>query len=122
MHGPHLLSLRQTPQAQRQQVRQMTRIRTGQARIALLREGIIWPREQSTMNRGTSMPVRSISFGTTAIGVALAALPVSSVLAADVTLPPISVGVGVRSSFTQTNPDIGEDISDFELNSARIYI
>ncbi|HEY0939982.1 MAG TPA: porin [Steroidobacter sp.] len=49
-------------------------------------------------------------------------IPVSGALAADVTLPPISVGAGVRSSFTHTDPDLGEDISDFELNSARIYI
>ncbi|HEY0680766.1 MAG TPA: porin [Steroidobacter sp.] len=56
-----------------------------------------------------------------AIGAALA-LPASNALAADVTLPPISVGAGVRSSFTHTDPDLGEDISDFELNSARIYI
>lgn len=74
------------------------------------------------------MRFKSISFRTTAgwraaaIGTALAAAPVSSLLAADVTLPPISVGAGVRSSFTNTDPDIGEDISDFELNSARIYI
>ena len=56
------------------------------------------------------------------IGAVLAGLPVSSVLAADVTLPPISVGAGVRSSFTHTDSDFGDDISDFELNSARIYI
>lgn len=73
------------------------------------------------------MALRPLRFRTTArvrpaLGIALAALPVSSVLAADVTLPPISVGAGVRSSFTHTNPDIGDDISDFELNSARIYI
>ncbi|WP_129782148.1 porin [Peristeroidobacter soli] len=57
-----------------------------------------------------------------AIGAALTAVPVSSALAAEVNLPPVSVGAGVRSSFTYTNPDVGEDISDFELNSARIYI
>jgi hypothetical protein len=74
------------------------------------------------------MRPKSIRFQTTAslraaaIAAALAGLPVSSVLAADVTLPPISVGAGVRSSFTHSDPDLGEDISDFELNSARIYI
>lgn len=57
-----------------------------------------------------------------AVGIALAALPVSGVLAADVTLPPISVGAGVRSSFTHFDPDFGDDISDFELNNARIYV
>jgi len=73
------------------------------------------------------MSLRSLRFQTTAhlrpaLGIALAALPVSSVLAADVTLPPISVGAGVRSSFTYTDPDVGQELSDFELNSARIYI
>lgn len=68
------------------------------------------------------MPTRSIRFRMTTIGIALAALPVSNVLAAEVTLPPISVGAGVRSSFTHTSPDVGDDINDFELNSARIYI
>lgn len=60
-----------------------------------------------------------------AIGAALAIPPLVMplrALAADVTLPPISVGAGVRSSFTHTDPDVGEDISDFELNSARIYV
>jgi hypothetical protein len=73
------------------------------------------------------MPTRSISFRTPAglrpaLGIALAALPVGNVLAAEVTLPPISVGAGIRSSFTHTSPDVGDDINDFELNSARIYI
>jgi hypothetical protein len=74
------------------------------------------------------MPFTSITFRTAAnlraaaIGAALAAAPVSGLLAADVTLPPISVGAGVRSSFTYVDPDVGDDISDFELNSARIYI
>lgn len=56
-----------------------------------------------------------------AIG-ALAALPSSALLAAEIDLPPVSVGAGVRSSFAYTDPDFGEEISDFELNSARIYI
>src|ERR1044072_5640826 len=83
---------------------------------------MIWPANNQPRVGEPSMPQRSISFRATAIGTALVALPVSSLLAADVTLPPISVGAGVRSSFTQTNPDAGDDVSDFELNSARIYI
>lgn len=57
----------------------------------------------------------------TILGTALLALPVSVVLA-DVTLPAVSVGAGVRTSFTNVDPDGGDEISDFELNSARIYI
>jgi hypothetical protein len=56
------------------------------------------------------------------LGTAVLLLPVSNVLAADVTLPPISVGAGVRTSFTNLDPDSGDEISDFELNSARIYL
>jgi hypothetical protein len=80
------------------------------------------------MNQGTVMRRKSIRFRTTAnlraagVGAALIAAPVSSVLAADVTLPPLNVGAGVRSSFTHIDSDVGENISDFELNNARIYI
>ena len=71
----------------------------------------------------TSINVKTAaSLRAAAIGVALVAAPVSNVLAAEVNLPPISVGAGVRSSFTYTDPDFGDEISDFELNSARIYI
>jgi hypothetical protein len=42
--------------------------------------------------------------------------------AADVELPPAVLGAGVRTSFTHSSPEVGEDIDDFELNSARIYI
>jgi hypothetical protein len=57
-----------------------------------------------------------------AIGVALS-LPMANVLAADITLPPISVGAGMRSSFTNTDVEGAlEDVNDFELGSARLYI
>lgn len=55
-----------------------------------------------------------------AVGIALS-VPAVSVLA-DVTLPPISVGAGVRTSFTNTDVGASEDVNDFELNSARIYL
>jgi hypothetical protein len=52
----------------------------------------------------------------------LIAAPLTT-FAADVTLPPVSVGAGVRTSFSNTSLDgPGEDISDFELNSARVYL
>ena len=54
---------------------------------------------------------------------ALLALPFSTSLAAELNLPPISVGAGVRTSFSSVNVDgPGEDVNDFSLNSARIYI
>jgi hypothetical protein len=47
--------------------------------------------------------------------------PLSTAFAADA--PAVSVGAGVRTSFTQTDFDnTSADVADFELNSARIYI
>ncbi len=48
---------------------------------------------------------------------ALAALPVSQASAGEV-----SVGGGMRTSFTSTDFDDGDSFSDFSLNSARLYI
>jgi hypothetical protein len=57
-----------------------------------------------------------------AVAATLAIAPLS-VLAADVNLPAVSVGAGVRTSFTNLDVDgAAEDVNDFELNSARIYI
>jgi hypothetical protein len=47
----------------------------------------------------------------------LAALPVSQAMAGDV-----SVGGGLRTSFTSTDFDAGDSFSDFAVNSARIYL
>jgi hypothetical protein len=55
------------------------------------------------------------------LGTALIALPVGNALA-DVNLPAVSVGAGVRTSFTHFDPDNGDTVDDFELNSARIYL
>ena len=55
-------------------------------------------------------------------GAALLTLPFIT-LSADLNLPPISVGAGVRTSFVNADVDgAPEDINDFSLNSARIYI
>jgi hypothetical protein len=53
----------------------------------------------------------------------LLAAPFSAALA-QVTLPAVTVGAGVRTSFTDISfdDDAAPDVSDFELNSARIYI
>ena len=57
------------------------------------------------------------------LGAALIASPLVSVMAADINLPPVSVGAGVRTSFSSTDFDASdEDANDFSLNSARIYI
>ncbi|WP_157994612.1 porin [Peristeroidobacter agariperforans] len=71
---------------------------------------------QPSINCRTTAGLRVVAIG------ALAALPASNLLAAEVDLPPVSVGAGVRSSFTYSDPDFGDEVSDFELNSARIYI
>lgn len=55
-------------------------------------------------------------------GAALLSLPAVNTWAADVNLPPVSVGAGVRTSFAHTDPDAGDEVDDFALNSARIYV
>ena len=62
------------------------------------------------------------NLSTAFVGGALIATPFINVWAADVNLPPVSVGAGVRTSFAHTNPEVGENAADFALNSARIYI
>lgn len=57
------------------------------------------------------------------LGAALLASPLPTVMAADINLPPISVGAGVRTNFSSIDIDgADETIDDFELDSARIYI
>ena len=59
----------------------------------------------------------------TALGLALLTAPLLEATAAELALPPITVGAGVRTSFTSTDYEgSGSDVSDFALNSARIYI
>ena len=50
------------------------------------------------------------------------AAPVSSALADDISLPPISVGAGVRTDFEYTDPESGKKTDDFNLDSIRLYI
>jgi Phosphate-selective porin O and P len=57
-----------------------------------------------------------------AIALAAITLPLAQAMA-QVDLPPVSVGAGVRTSFTNTDVDDADaETSDFELNSARIYL
>ena len=57
-------------------------------------------------------------------GVALlAALPAAQAFAAEIPLPTVSVGAGLRTSFTHTSVDgAAQDPNDFTLNSARLYL
>jgi hypothetical protein len=68
------------------------------------------------------MPIalKSVRVGSAALALAW----VSSLsAAAEVTLPPISVGAGLRTSFSNTDFDASdEDISDFNLDSVRLYV
>lgn len=43
-------------------------------------------------------------------------------LAAEITLPPISLGASIRTGFSHHDAEAGEDIDDFALNSARLHI
>jgi hypothetical protein len=53
----------------------------------------------------------------TAAGLSLAALPFAQASAGDV-----SVGGGMRTSFSATDFEDGDSVSDFALNSARLYV
>jgi hypothetical protein len=52
----------------------------------------------------------------------LAILAFASPLAAQTTLPPISLGAGLRTSFVHTAPDGGDDTDAFVLDSVRLYV
>lgn len=43
-------------------------------------------------------------------------------LAAQTTLPPITLGAGLRTSFVHTSPDGRDDTDAFVLDSARLYV
>src|SRR5688572_12281637 len=61
----------------------------------------------------------AVTWGALAVSAALMTLPTSAVAQNS----PVSVGAGVRTSFTNLDIDgLDEDLSDFELNSARIYL
>lgn len=67
------------------------------------------------VRRGLGIPV--IALGTT-----LLALPAGGALA-DTVISGVSVGAGVRTSFTHTDVDgVSDNVDDFELDSARIYL
>jgi Phosphate-selective porin O and P len=52
----------------------------------------------------------------------MTALTGASAVLADDSLPPISVGAGVRTSFENDSPSGGKATDDFDLNSIRLYV
>ena len=56
------------------------------------------------------------------LGISLLAGPVSSALADEISLPPISIGAGVRTDFESVDPQVGKKTDDFNLDSIRQYI
>jgi hypothetical protein len=80
------------------------------------------PKKETSMRSRTTRGAFQRNLSTACLGAALISVPVFQAWAADVNLPPVSVGAGVRTSFAHTDPEIGADVDDFELNSARIYI
>jgi len=55
--------------------------------------------------------------------IAAATICAAPVKAADLKLPPISLGAGLRTQFESTNPSGGGDtVNDFNVNNARVYI
>jgi hypothetical protein len=62
------------------------------------------------------------ALATALIGATALATPVSRALADDISLPPISVGAGMRTDFEYTDPSTGKKSDDFNLDSIRLYI
>lgn len=53
----------------------------------------------------------------------LTALPAAQAVAAEITLPTVSVGAGLRTSFTHTSTNgVADSPNDFNLDSARLYL
>jgi hypothetical protein len=49
-------------------------------------------------------------------------LIVPATLSAQATLPPVTIGAGLQTSFVHTEPDAGVGVDQFLLNSARLYV
>jgi hypothetical protein len=62
--------------------------------------------------RALALPAMACAFLTVA----------ASTASAQATLPPVSLGAGLRTSFTQTNPEDLDGSTEFLLNSARLYV
>jgi len=67
-------------------------------------------------------PSRQALRYTKLVGAGLIAFSALQAVAADVTLPPVSIGAGLRTSYTHDSPDLGSDSDHFSLDSARLYI
>jgi hypothetical protein len=52
----------------------------------------------------------------------MTALAGASAVLADDSLPPVSVGAGIRTSFENDSPSGGKSTDDFDLNSIRLYV
>lgn len=68
--------------------------------------------------RGRVFPISALL----ALSAALNLSAVLPALAQDAPLPPVTLGAGVRTSFSHTAPDEEESSDEFTLNSARLYV
>lgn len=76
-------------------------------------------------NKGQQQGMSNTMLKITAVSAIAAAATICAapVKAADLKLPPISLGAGLRTQFESTNPSGGSNtINDFNVNNARIYI
>jgi hypothetical protein len=63
-----------------------------------------------------------VAAGRTALLLSLSLVAVAPLRAQDATLPPISVGAGVQTSFVHDAPEDGDGTDKFALNSVRLYV
>lgn len=75
------------------------------------------------MNTGSATRNRRRTMALACTPALIAAMVAAPAFAGDVTIPPVSVGAGLRTSFTHTDVDgASPKANDFSLDSARIYI
>jgi hypothetical protein len=57
-----------------------------------------------------------------AVGVLALPMVMPTASAEEITLPPVSIGAGMQTSYVHTDPDTGAGTDDFTLNSIRLYL
>jgi len=72
------------------------------------------------IHRGALRARHVLPVGLVVLGGALIALP--STALAQATLPPVTIGAGLQTSFLGNMPEEDDNVASFKLNSARIYV
>jgi hypothetical protein len=75
------------------------------------------------LNRFVSRARRSARvWATASAAIAMCGAFAGSAHAQGISLPPVTIGAGIQTDFTHTEPDAGESVDRFNLDHARVYI